>query len=180
MGTVLMGAGVSSHMSIPTFLFLAVFFPPSVLTIRKSAFSLPPFVICFFFLSYIFTSFSISIYSILQHKSLRVTGGCASSSQRERKKIMIEKWFQPYISKDTEVSKSHRRKGVCAVNHSRPLPIIQHLRMVTQFLDKSVFKVVFVRENLTVLKRIQRFCRGQRRLSHAHTKGSKPCGLEQE
>lgn len=132
-GTVLMGDGVTSHMSTLTLFFfllttralsLSLFFMPFVLALSPS--------VSLFYSSSICELFNSST------QEWEGEGRVVLAVQREGKKIMIERWFK---LQDSKVPKSHTSKGIRAENHLGQSPIIQQQRTVTRFPDRCDFKV---------------------------------------
>lgn len=152
-GTVLMGDGVSSHMSTLTLFFfllttralsLSLFFMPFVLALSPS--------VSLFYSSSICELFNSST------QEWEGEGRVVLAVQREGKKIMIERWFK---LQDSKVPKSHTSKGIRAENHSGQSPIIQQQRTVTRFPDRCDFKVECMpppqkKRKLGILRGIQR------------------------
>lgn len=131
-GTVLMGNGVSSHMSTLTLFFLlttralslSLFFMPFVLALSPS--------VSLFYSSSICELFNSST------QEWEGEGRVVLAVQREGKEIVIERWFK---LQDSKVPKSHTSKGIRAENHSGQSPIIQQQRTVTRLPDRCDFKV---------------------------------------
>lgn len=132
-GTVLMGDGVSSHMSTLTLFFF-------LLTTRALSLSLffMPFVLALSPSVSLFYSSSISELFNSSTREWEGEGRVVLAVQREGKKIMIERWFK---LQDSKVPKSHTSKGIRAENHSGQSPIIQQQRTVTRLPDRCDFKV---------------------------------------
>lgn len=121
-------------------LIFCLSFFPTLLTTRASSLSLSFLCLC----AFLSLPHCLSVLPFLYLQAIqflyRGVGGWGEvvpAVQRERKKIMIEKWFKLHISKDSKVSKSHTSKGVCAVNHLRQSPIIQQKWTVTQVLERD-------------------------------------------